>query len=60
MKIVKGPRSRFLKVICKKCGNEQIIFDRAATIVKCLKCGEVLAEPTGGVARLKTKVVSVL
>jgi small subunit ribosomal protein S27e len=47
------PKSRFLKVKCKKCRNEQIVFDKAAMVVKCLVCGAVLAEPTGGLAIIK-------
>ncbi len=51
------PRSKFVKVRCKKCGNEQIIFNKAATVVKCINCGEVLAEPTGGKAKILAEVV---
>jgi small subunit ribosomal protein S27e len=50
--------SKFLRVKCKKCKNEQIIFERSASIVKCLVCGEVLAEPTGGKANVRTDLVS--
>ncbi len=60
MKTIPTPRSRFVRVECPKCGHIQIIFDRAATVVKCQKCGEVLAEPTGGKARIYGKVVEVL
>jgi len=52
--------SRFVKVKCEKCKNEQSIFERASTKVNCLVCGEVLAEPTGGKAKIKAKVLSVL
>jgi small subunit ribosomal protein S27e len=38
----------FVKAKCAKCKNEQIIFGRPATEVKCLVCGEVLARPGGG------------
>ena len=54
------PRSRFLLVKCNKCKNEQIIFDRSASVVKCLVCGEVLTEPTGGLANLNVKVLKEL
>ncbi|MEM4714278.1 MAG: 30S ribosomal protein S27e [Candidatus Nanoarchaeia archaeon] len=52
--------SRFVKVRCDKCKNEQIIFNKAATIVKCLVCGEVLAEPMGGKAKIKTQILEFL
>lgn len=51
--------AQFLKMKCEKCHNEQVIFSRASTIVKCLVCGEVLAEPTGGSVRLKAKPVEI-
>ncbi|MBI3190067.1 30S ribosomal protein S27e [archaeon] len=54
------PESKFLKVKCKKCKNEQIVFDKASMKVKCLVCGAVLAEPTGGNADIKTTVMEVL
>ena len=43
----------FLKVQCGKCNNEQKIFSKASTDVKCLVCGEVLAKPSGGKAILQ-------
>ncbi len=54
--IIRKTESRFLKVDCDKCKNEQIIFDKPSTVVKCLVCGNILVEPTGGVGRLKVKV----
>ncbi len=54
------PRSHFVKVRCPKCGNEMVIFDRASTVVKCPVCGEVVAEPTGGKARIKGEIIGVL
>ncbi len=58
-KIIPRPTSRFLKVVCSKCKNEQIIFNKAASYVKCLVCGNELAQPTGGKARIKARVVQV-
>jgi len=51
--------SRFIKVQCPKCKNEQIIFGNATTEVKCLICNELLAEPRGGKAKIKAKVIEV-
>lgn len=50
-------KSKFLKVKCKHCRNEQIIFNRASTEVKCLVCEKTLAKPTGGMADIKTKII---
>jgi len=55
--MIPTPTSKFLKVKCKKCRNEQVIFNKCASTVKCLVCNSVLAEPTGGQARLNKKTV---
>lgn len=52
--------SRFLKVKCNDCENEQIIFGNASTVVKCLVCSRTLAEPKGGKALIKTQILEVL
>lgn len=49
-------RSRFLKVRCPSCGQEQVLFDRASGVVKCLQCEATLAEPSGGRVRLAPNV----
>jgi small subunit ribosomal protein S27e len=54
------PKSRFLKVKCNDCQNEQVIFGCASTPVTCLVCGRTLAEPTGGKAFVKTQIIEVL
>ncbi|MEM7819110.1 MAG: 30S ribosomal protein S27e [Candidatus Aenigmatarchaeota archaeon] len=60
MKVVELPESRFLRIQCKKCKNKQIIFDKASSVVRCLKCGEILALPKGGKAEIKAKILDVL
>ncbi len=49
--------SEFVKVKCKECKNEQVIFSKAAGEVKCLVCGAVLAKQTGGRADILAKVL---
>jgi len=56
----RGPTSRFIKVRCNKCKNEQIIFGKPSTEVKCLVCGTVLAKTTGGKAEIKGQILEVL
>ena len=51
--------SKFLKVICSKCNNEQTVFNKAATKVVCVVCGSELVEPRGGKAKIKAKVIQV-
>ena len=56
----KESTSKFIKVRCSKCKNEQIIFGKSASEVKCLVCEKVLAEPTGGKTKVKARVLEVL
>jgi len=43
--------SNFLRVQCRDCGNEQVIFDRACTRISCNVCGATLVQPAGGKAK---------
>ena len=52
--------SKFVKVKCDKCKNEQIIFSKATTLIKCLVCNNVLAKPTGGKTSISTKMLKTL
>ena len=54
------PKSRFLRVKCNGCENEQIIFGSASRKVFCNVCGRTLAEPTGGKSTITTHILEVL
>jgi len=54
------PASNFLKVKCTRCGNEQVIFDRASVLVKCSVCDDLLVETQGGKAKIKGEITQVL
>jgi small subunit ribosomal protein S27e len=54
--LIPKPTSSFVRVVCSKCGNEQLLFSHAVNVVKCNVCGEVLAEPTGGKVIVKGEV----
>ncbi len=56
----KEPISKFVKVRCPKCKNEQVIFGKASTDIKCLVCDKVLAKPTGGKSMIKVRILEVL
>jgi len=56
----KEPSSRFIRVRCNKCKNEQVIFGKCATKTECLVCNSVLAEPTGGKSNIKARILEVL
>lgn len=57
---IKEPTSKFIKIRCAKCKNEQIVFGKAASVVKCLVCGKVLTEPTGGKSKIRSRILEVL
>jgi small subunit ribosomal protein S27e len=59
VKIKKG-EAKFIRVICPKCKNEQIIYGKSTTKVECLVCSRELAEPTGGKSVIKSKIVEVI
>jgi len=50
----------FLRVRCSDCGNEQVIFSHASSVVKCLVCSKTLAIPRGGKTEIKTSIIEVL
>jgi len=54
------PKSKFVKVRCRDCENEQVLFDKASTIVSCHICGSKLATPTGGKAKIKGELLEVI
>jgi small subunit ribosomal protein S27e len=57
---VRANRSSFYKVKCPDCENEQTIFGKASTVVKCIVCGRDLAVPTGGKTIFKAEIISEL
>ena len=52
--------SKFMKVRCTKCKNEQIIFGNASRVVNCLVCNTELAFRTGGKSKIAGRVLEVL
>ncbi len=60
MRMKRETRSKFLRLRCDDCENEQIVFDHATTTVRCNVCGRTLVEPRGGKAEIKSKIIDVL
>lgn len=58
-KIIPKPRSKFLRVKCLKCGNEQIVYSHSVNRVSCNVCGVELVEPSGGKAKINGEIISV-
>lgn len=58
--LIKEPSSRFLKLRCQKCKNEQIVFGKATSEISCLVCNQVIASPSGGKAKIKARILEIL
>lgn len=50
----------FIKVKCPDCGNEQIVFRKAASLVTCHVCGSTLVKPKGSLGEVKGEVIEVV
>ncbi|OYT65409.1 30S ribosomal protein S27e [Candidatus Bathyarchaeota archaeon ex4484_205] len=59
-KLIPQPRSKFYEVECPECGSTMSIFSHAATIIRCEVCGKIMAEPTGGKAKIYGKIIRTL
>ena len=53
-------KNKFIKVRCNKCKKEQNIFEKASSVITCNSCKEELAVPSGGKAKIKTRVLETL
>ena len=58
--MIKETKSKFIKVRCVKCKNEQVIFGKSASKISCLVCDAVLGSPTGGKTKVRARVLEVL
>jgi len=54
------PNSKFLKVNCKECEEENIVYSHASMPVTCKSCGNVIAKPTGSKAQIIGKISETL
>jgi len=60
MEAENNSNKKFIKVKCHECGEEAVIFSRAATEIKCIKCSEVIAVPTGGKTSVKAEILELV
>jgi small subunit ribosomal protein S27e len=60
MRRIKEPDSKFIKLRCTKCKNEQIVFGKSSSVIKCLVCSKILSEPSGGKSKVKARILEVL
>lgn len=50
------PNSKFHKLKCKECDEENIVYSHASTSITCKSCGNVIAEPTGAASTLHGEI----
>ncbi|KAG0252705.1 40S ribosomal protein S27 [Mortierella polycephala] len=55
-RLVQSPNSFYMDIKCAGCQTITHLFSHADTVVSCPKCSMVLAQPTGGRARLSEGV----
>ena len=58
--MINEPSSRFVKIRCPKCKNEQITFGKSSSEVKCLVCNKILVSSTGGKSKIRARILEVL
>ncbi|MEM1610537.1 MAG: 30S ribosomal protein S27e [Sulfolobales archaeon] len=58
--LIPEPKSRFVRVRCPQCGNEQVIFDHATFPARCFICGTQLVKSTGGKAIIYGEIIKIL
>ena len=58
--LIPRPSSRFLRIRCKTCESEQIVFSHTTHIINGRTCGDTLAQPTGGKAKINGIILSIL
>jgi len=55
--LIPEPNSKFLKISCKECEKENIVYSHATTSVPCNSCGNVISDPAGSNARIIGKIL---
>jgi len=62
MDLIPQPKSKFLKVKCRLCDNEMIIFNHSKSKVVCNSsdCSHLIAEPAGGKAFIDAEIIEEL
>ncbi len=55
--LIPEPKSKFIRVKCPNCGNEQVVFSHSTFPVRCLSCATQLVYPTGGKAKIVGEVI---
>ncbi|MEK6958285.1 MAG: 30S ribosomal protein S27e [archaeon] len=58
--LIPNPKTKFYRIKCPACGNEQNVFSAASSKVRCVACNSELAQTGASKIILKTKILKVL
>ncbi|WOV93820.1 MAG: 30S ribosomal protein S27e [Candidatus Nitrosoabyssus spongiisocia] len=50
--LIPKPTSTFRKIECFECKEVQVVYSHISTEVICNSCGNLLASPTGSIAKI--------
>ena len=54
--LIPEPSSKFQKIKCSECEEQQIVYSHTTTVIKCNSCGNPITQPTGSKAKLFGKI----
>jgi small subunit ribosomal protein S27e len=58
--LIPKPNSAFLNIQCSKCEETNIIYSHTTSNIFCKSCNELLAERSGGKAKINGNLISAL
>ncbi len=58
--LIPKPNSAFLNIQCSKCGENNIVYSHTTSNIYCKSCNELLAERSGGKAKINGNLTATL
>ena len=58
--LIPKPNSNFLHIECSKCQEKSIIYSHTTSNIYCKSCNELLAERSGGRAKINGSILNSL
>lgn len=52
--------SKFLKIGCPRCKQKQVVFGKASSRIKCVKCNYLLMKTRGGKGKIRAFIKEIL
>ena len=56
--LIPNPKSEYYNVKCTKCDGKTIIYSHTTTDLYCKSCNELLAQRSGGRAKILGEIIS--